>query len=207
MLGNHNSNFMQALVAALQGNMSDLLEASSSIDEEDLDNDFRMEERGFCCFTNSLPIIYLHVWLNEKPGLTGFVCRMIPVEIQMDSLGNIASEKRSMALSSASSEQNRKKMSPGELMADAMISLVFFWREGMMTRQTGSLHDLMKSIMKCLAESEQIKLLETNLAALRKKVKHCNDQDLLQWYNKSMTKLEDEYKKLLLSGNTDDEDI
>jgi len=45
--GHHNSNFMQAAMVALEGkaNTSDLLEVSSSIDEEDLND--------FCCFTNS----------------------------------------------------------------------------------------------------------------------------------------------------------
>ena len=50
----------------------------------------------------------------------------------------------------------------------------------MKTIQAASLEDSTKSIMKCLAEGKQIKLLETKLAVLRKKVEHCNDQDLLQ---------------------------
>jgi len=103
-LGNHNSNFMQAAMAALQGNMSDLSEDSSSIDKEDLDDDFRMDERGCCFLTNCLTITYPSMWLNEKPGLTGFVSRKIPEEIQMDSLGNVASGKRSRASSSTSLE-------------------------------------------------------------------------------------------------------
>ena len=81
-------------------------------------------KRGASGFTNSLLSIYLHMWLNKKPGLTALVSRKIPEEIQMDSLGNIMSGKRSMTSSSTSSEQKSKKRTPGELMMDAMNNLV-----------------------------------------------------------------------------------
>jgi hypothetical protein len=46
-----------------------------SVDEDD---EFGMEEGRFCCFANSLPVIYLRMWLNEKPHMTSFVsCRYL----------------------------------------------------------------------------------------------------------------------------------
>jgi hypothetical protein len=63
----------------------------SSIKSADLDDVFGVEEGGFCNFTNSVVIIYLRLWLNEKPGLTNFVSRQLPEEIQIDSMGAPAS--------------------------------------------------------------------------------------------------------------------
>ena len=73
--GNHDSSFTRAAMVT-QWRM--LVESTSitSEDEEldDGDNDkFGVETGGWCCFTNSLPIIYLRMWLNDKPQLTSFV--------------------------------------------------------------------------------------------------------------------------------------
>ena len=46
-----------------------------SVDEDD---EFGMEDGGFCCFTNSLPVIYLRVWLNKTPHMVSFVSHRIP---------------------------------------------------------------------------------------------------------------------------------
>ncbi len=45
-----------------------------------------MEEGGFCNFMNSIVVIYLRLWLNECPGLSNFVSRQLPDEIQADSM-------------------------------------------------------------------------------------------------------------------------
>ncbi len=52
----------------------------------DINDVFGQEQGGFCSFTNSVVMIYLHLWLNERPGLTGFVSRHIPDEFQVDTL-------------------------------------------------------------------------------------------------------------------------
>jgi hypothetical protein len=55
-----------------------------------------MEGSGWCCFTNSLPTVYLSLWLNEKPNLTSFVSRQIPAGVQCDSAkadGNLKKTK------------------------------------------------------------------------------------------------------------------
>jgi hypothetical protein len=67
-----------------------MLGESTSItsEDEELDNDddnkFGMEIGAWCCFTNSLPIIYLRMWLNDKPQLASFVSRQIPSDVQLD---------------------------------------------------------------------------------------------------------------------------
>jgi hypothetical protein len=57
------------------------------------DDEFGMEAGGSCCFTNSLPIGYLSMWLNEKPNLTLFVSRQIPMDIPID-IGNVNASKK-----------------------------------------------------------------------------------------------------------------
>jgi hypothetical protein len=53
-------------------------------DMDGADDEFSMETGGWCSFTNSLSIIYLHMWLNEKPNLTSLVSRQIPLDVQLD---------------------------------------------------------------------------------------------------------------------------
>jgi hypothetical protein len=67
-----------------------------------------MEEGGFCCFTNSLPEIYLRMWLNEnKPHMTSFVSHKIPDEFQL-----------------ATTESKTKQKSTLESIAEAFTSFV-----------------------------------------------------------------------------------
>jgi len=42
---------------------------------EEEDGVFGIEERGFCCFTNSVVLVCLCMWMNEKPGMTSFVSK------------------------------------------------------------------------------------------------------------------------------------
>jgi hypothetical protein len=75
MSGNHDSSFTRAAMVVLkkvQGDTSSLISSSALNDDDD---EFGMETGGWCCFMNSLPIIYLRMWLNEKPNLTSFVSR------------------------------------------------------------------------------------------------------------------------------------
>ncbi len=63
-----------------------------------------MEEGGFCNFTNSIVVIYLRLWLNERPGLNGFVSRQLPDTIQVDSMqapGALPAAKQQSALDSS----------------------------------------------------------------------------------------------------------
>jgi hypothetical protein len=89
--GNHQSSFTRAAMKALNNDETSLLSSSSLNDdneeeEDDLGDDyeFGVVTGGWCCFTNSLPIIYLCMWLNEWPLLTLFVSQKIPDGIQLD---------------------------------------------------------------------------------------------------------------------------
>ena len=57
--GNHNSNFTQAAMSALG-----VLQVEDMEDDDDV---LGTEEGGFCCFTNSVIIIYLRMRVNQNP--------------------------------------------------------------------------------------------------------------------------------------------
>ncbi len=59
---------------------------AKSMTSADKNDVFGVEEGGFCCFTNSIVIIYLRLWLHEQPGLTGFVSQHTPDEFQVDTM-------------------------------------------------------------------------------------------------------------------------
>jgi len=71
--GNHNSSFTKEAMLLYRRENQEVDdfddESMSSFDRDDV---FGVEEGGFCCFTNSIVIIYLRLWLNERPGLTRF---------------------------------------------------------------------------------------------------------------------------------------
>jgi hypothetical protein len=80
---------------------------------------FCVEEGGFCCFTNSINIIYLCMWLNESLELVNFVSWQIPGGMQLDSMatdGAAASAKR------AKEENPNQRCSP-DLLATAIKEL------------------------------------------------------------------------------------
>ncbi len=92
--GNHNSNFTKAAMMALR-EQGVLDTTEEDFDEADEDDTFGVEEGGFC----SIHIIYLRMWLNERPGLVNFVSRQIPGPKQLDS----------MAAAAAAPAKNQKK--------------------------------------------------------------------------------------------------
>ncbi len=89
--------------------------------EEDAEEDdlFRAEEGGFCNLTNSILIIYLRLWLNERPGLMNFVSRQIPGLMQVDSMAAAATA----ATAPASSRKSEEKRRSPDLLADAIKEL------------------------------------------------------------------------------------
>jgi len=85
--GNHNSNFTKEAMKAFQKEADPETESvQSSVHSADLNDVFGVEEGDFCNFTNSIVVIYLRLWLNERPGLTNFVSHQLPDEIQVDSM-------------------------------------------------------------------------------------------------------------------------
>jgi hypothetical protein len=72
--GNHNSSFTKAAIIAMRDQgLVDTAEEDFDVADADMDDIFGVEEGGFCNFTNSIVIIYLRMWLNERPGLVNFV--------------------------------------------------------------------------------------------------------------------------------------
>jgi hypothetical protein len=83
--GNHHSSFTKsAMDVCRREALGDADSVESSMNSADIDDVFGQEQGGFCCFTNSVVMIYLRLWLNERPGFTGFVSRHIQEEFQGD---------------------------------------------------------------------------------------------------------------------------
>ena len=94
-------------------------------DLSDCNDEFDMETGGWCCFTNSLPIIYLFMWLNEKPNLASFINRQITMDVELDTGNAEASKKRRASGSSISARNDKiKKRSSNEQTADAIIGYI-----------------------------------------------------------------------------------
>jgi hypothetical protein len=89
------------------------LASSSTLNDvdENLGNDDEsgVEAGGWCCFTNSLPIVYLHMRLNEQPLLTSFVSHKIPDGIQLDTAAKGSNKKRLASVPDGTKSVNNKK--------------------------------------------------------------------------------------------------
>jgi hypothetical protein len=63
--GHYSSSFTKAAIIALRG--QGLIDTNEDdFDEADEDDVFGVEEGGFCCFTNSIAIIYLCMWQIQE---------------------------------------------------------------------------------------------------------------------------------------------
>ena len=63
--GHYSSSFTKAAIIALRG--QGLIDTNEDdFDEADEDDVFGVEEGGFCCFTNSIVIIYLCMWQMQE---------------------------------------------------------------------------------------------------------------------------------------------
>jgi len=180
--GNHDSSFTRAAMIALkklQGETSSLSSSLGGIDDNDEDDmdaadvEFGMETGGWCSFTNSLPIVYLHMWLNEKPNLTSFVTRQIPPDVQLDTAIAEGSQRKRKASgnSSITSKNNKKKKTPSETMAEAIVGLVKVKElELAKPQQTDVLAVDLKRIMESQSTRERIELLEKQISVVTRKL-------------------------------------
>jgi hypothetical protein len=119
--GNHDSSFTR--VAKLSLNQTDGEDSQQSISilkDDDVnegdDDEFGMDGGGWCCFTNSLPIVYICMWLNKKTSLTSFVGGQIPADVQCDSAkadGNQTKWKASDTISKVQKKIISKKITIG----------------------------------------------------------------------------------------------
>ena len=173
----------------------------SSIKSADLDDVFGVEEGGFCNFTNSVVIIYLRLWLNEKPGLTNFVSRQLPEEIQIDSMGAPASTMAAKRQLSSNSESKLRK-SP-DMLAESINNLakarkIDDGRKEMHSSIT-RFHDTETKKSVIAAKREEIQLLQTQIETLTRRYEQCTDPEKRNRYKQGLSELDDKLDALLMS--------
>jgi len=200
--GNHNSSFTkEAMKLYKQADVdNDNNSVDSSIRSADLDDVFGVEEGGFCNFTNSIVIIYLRLWLNEKPGLTGFVSRELPAAIQIDSMDAPSSAFSIRRLSSSSLDRLRK--SP-DILADSINNLakarkIDDGRKEMHNSIT-KFHESETVKSSIVTKREEIELVRTQIRVLTECYENCIDLERREKYKKGLSDLEDKLDLLLMS--------
>jgi len=196
--GNHNSSFTrEAIKIALAADEDGDDTSEKSITDADIDDVFGVEAGGFCNFTNSIVIIYLRLWLNEKPGLTSFVSRELPDSIQIDS----TMLARHQTLNSAAADSKMRK-SP-DMLADSINNLakarkIEDGRREMHFSIT-KYHETETRKASIEAKREEIELVRHQLAVLTERYKECNDPEWKERYKKGLNDLEDKLDLLLMS--------
>jgi hypothetical protein len=166
----------------------------------DLNDAFGVEQGGFCCFTNSVLMIYLRLWLNERPALTGFVNRQLPTEIQVDSMRAPAA---SIQRQSGPAESKNPRRSP-DMLAEAISQLA------KSRKVDGSKIEMHQSIskmamteakkMEVTTKIEEITLLKTQIAVIKERLADCSDDAKREKYGKGLAELEDKLDCLLFSN-------
>jgi len=200
--GNHNSSFTrEAMKAWFRADDAEEKSVDSSIKSADLDDVFGVEEGGFCNFTNSVVIIYLRLWLNEKPGLTNFVSRQLPEEIQIDSMGAPASTMAAKRQLSSNSESKLRK-SP-DMLAESINNLakarkIDDGRKEMHSSIT-RFHDTETKKSVIAAKREEIQLLQTQIETLTRRYEQCTDPEKRNRYKQGLSELDDKLDALLMS--------
>lgn len=125
--GYHESSFTRvAMRVLLNDDDKTSNHGSDDIDEpsDKVADEFGVDQGGFCCFTNSLPIVFLRMWLNEKPHMTSFVSHKIPDECQLDTTDENNKKRKASAAISAESQSKKKQKSPSESIADTFTAFV-----------------------------------------------------------------------------------
>jgi hypothetical protein len=201
--GNHNSSFTKEamkLYKQADGD-NDNNSVDSSVCSTDLDDVFGVEEGGFCNFTNSIVIIYLRLWLNEKPGLTGFVSRELPAAIQIDSM-NAPSSAFSIKRLSSLSSSDRLRRSP-DILADSINNLAKARKidDGRkeMHSSIAKFHETETLKSSIVTKREEIELVRTQIRVLTERYENCIDLERKEKYRKGLIDLEDKLDLLLMS--------
>ena len=201
--GNHNSSFTkEARLLYKRENREDDCIDDESMSSFDKDGVFGVEEGGFCCFTNSVVIIYLRFWLNERPVLTRFVNRQLPAEIQVDSMSAPANSVQSKLQSKSSnvSDTRNAHRSP-DAFAEAITQLAKARKldDGKKEMHTSIAAMAMPEAKKVEIEAQlgQINLLQAQLTATKQRMESCTDPERLEKYCKGVADLEDKLDCLL----------
>jgi hypothetical protein len=111
------NNFKKEVMKTCQTHDENDGESGDSMNSADIDDVFGIEAGGFCNFTNSIIIIYLRLWLNEKPGLTSFVSCQLLEAIQIDTM-----VARSSAIAVKPPIDSKMQKSP-DILAESTINL------------------------------------------------------------------------------------
>ena len=189
--GNHNSNFTKAAMIVLRE--QGLLDTTEEdFDEAEEDDVFGVEEGGFCNFTNSILIIYLRLWLNERPGLVSFVSRQIPGPMQVDSMAAAAAP--------AGSKKSEEKRRSPDLLASAIKELA----ESRKRPADAADSEITASISKMLkfsSKKEEIDLIEVQIQGLKQRMASAVDDARKERYSQGIAALEDKLEALLFDTN------
>ena len=174
--GNHESSFARtALLAWLKSEGETLPETPERTSPPSYEEQYGMEEGGFCRFTTSLPVIYLRLTLNEHPNLTDFVKREIPKEIQVDTAGG-RSKRRSDA--SEKSKDSKTKLNPVDNLVGVLGNYFSKAAEGKPNdEKVGDLIAAYTATEKSKAESGKIDLLKTKIIGLKSRMNNCTDPE------------------------------
>ena len=183
--GNHESSFtkvaMRVLLNGEDKSSNDGDSISGDIDEasgEEAD-EFGVDQGGFCCFTNSLPIVYLRMWLNEKPHMTSFISRRIPDECQLDTMDDKNKKRKASTAMVAEPRSNKKQKSPSETIADAFTSFVQSRHQDTEKQYelTKTLGDDMQIYMSSQSKKERIDLLEKQIEVLQRRLQSSSQKN------------------------------
>ena len=190
--GNHNSNFTKAAIIALRD--QGMLETEEDdFDEADEDDVFGVEEGGFCCFTNSIVIIYLRMWLNERPGLVNFVSRQIPGGMQVDSM---ATDGAAASAKKAKEENTNQRRSP-DLLASAIKELAEARKRPV--EANAGINESISKILKFSTKKEEIDLINLQISGLHKRMEAAVDDEKKDKYAKGIEALEEKLDELLFN--------
>jgi hypothetical protein len=194
--GNHNSSFTMEAMRTFRNTENDE-ESCQSMTSADLNDVFGVEAGGFCNFTNSIVIIYLRLWLNEKPGLTNFVSRQLPEAIQIDT-----AVPRSSAVAAKPAPEAKMRKSP-HLIADSINNLakvrkIDDGRKEMHSSIT-KFHESETRKSAITAWMEEIQLVRTQIEVLTEWYEKCNDPERKAKYKKGLDDLENKLDVLLMS--------
>jgi len=205
--GNHDSSFTRAAMLALKNDGDNNRESVSFdlLNDDDLDDghddEFGMESGGWCCFTNSLPIIYLRMLLNEKPDLTHFVSWQIPQDVQLDTSNAMASKKwRASDTSSQCKSNKSQKKSPNEAVAEALIGYIKMKETETVNprNMTESLGAELQTFVRAQSTMENIDLLKKKISVVTKRVEQSKTEEQRQRYSAALEKLESKLDDLVL---------
>jgi hypothetical protein len=150
----------------------------SSVHSAYLDDVFGEEEGGFCNSMNSIVVIYLQLWLNERPRLTNFVSHWLPDEIQVDSM--VGPGAAAVAKWESASDNSRLRKSP-DILAESINNLakarkVVDGQKEMHMSITKFHHSKMQKI-RVYVKMEEIQLVQMQLNTMKERFQHCTDSE------------------------------